>query len=59
MFVKSSSSLQGDEERLDLVSDKPTIGVLGSGDFGRALAGRLAQAGYTVHLGSRDPTRNK
>lgn len=38
---------------------KPTIGVLGSGDFGRALAGRLAQAGYTVSLGSRDPARNR
>ena len=43
----------------DTDTSKPTIGVLGSGDFGRALAGRLAQAGYTVLLGSRDPTRNR
>ena len=31
------------------------IGILGSGDFGRALAGRLAQAGYTPVIGSRNP----
>lgn len=48
-----------DDERVEVVSGKPSIGVLGSGDFGRALAGRLAQAGYTVYLGSRDPTKNR
>ena len=37
---------------------KEVIAVLGSGDFGRALAGRLVQAGYVVNVGSRDPQRN-
>lgn len=37
---------------------KQVIAVLGSGDFGRALSGRLVQAGYTVNIGSRDPKRN-
>ncbi|KAG7174390.1 Metalloreductase STEAP2-like [Homarus americanus] len=32
------------------------IGVIGSGDYGRAIAGKIAQAGYTVLIGSRDPT---
>jgi len=32
-----------------------SISVLGSGDFGRALAGRLAQSGYRVTLVSRNP----
>jgi hypothetical protein len=31
--------------------------VLGTGDFGRALAGRLARAGLVVSLASRDPAR--
>jgi len=38
------------------VSDKK-IGLLGNGDFGRALAGRMAQAGYKPIIGSRDPTK--
>ena len=35
------------------------IGIIGSGDFGRALAGRLAQAGYYPTIGSRDPEQNR
>ncbi|KAK4312389.1 hypothetical protein Pmani_016186 [Petrolisthes manimaculis] len=31
------------------------VGVLGSGDYGRAIAGKIAQAGYSVLIGSRDP----
>lgn len=38
--------------------EKEVIAILGSGDFGRALAGRLVQAGYVVNIGSRDPQRN-
>ena len=37
---------------------KEVVAILGSGDFGRALAGRLVQAGYVVNIGSRDPQRN-
>ncbi|CAL4132321.1 unnamed protein product, partial [Meganyctiphanes norvegica] len=45
MFLEN----QGQEEK------QRTLGVLGSGDYGRAIAGRLAQAGYTVLVGSRNP----
>lgn len=32
-----------------------TVGVLGSGDYGRAIAGKIAQTGRKVLIGSRDP----
>jgi len=35
------------------------ICVIGSGDFGRALAGRLANSGYSVKIASRDIARNR
>merc|ERR1712241_1103898 len=35
------------------------IAIIGSGDFGRALALRMVQSGYTVCIGSRNPQRNK
>lgn len=35
------------------------VSILGSGDFGRALAGRLVQAGYNVIIGSRNPERHR
>jgi len=37
----------------------PKIGVIGSGDFGRALASRLAKSGYIVTIASRDISRNR
>ena len=37
----------------------PTIAVLGTGDFGRALTKRLSLAGYDVVIGSRDPVKRK
>jgi len=40
-------------------SSKENISVIGSGDFGRALAGRLAMAGYKVTIASREPDRNR
>ena len=43
----------GEEEK-----EREVVAILGSGDFGRALAGRLVQAGYVVNIGSRDPQRN-
>ena len=37
-----------------------TIAVIGSGDFGRALAGRMVKAGrYNVVLGSRDSEKKR
>lgn len=35
------------------------IVVVGSGDFGRALAGRLAQVGYNVTIASRNPDKHR
>ena len=41
-------------------ADRETIAVIGSGDFGRALASRMVKAGgYNVIVGSRDPDKNK
>jgi len=36
-----------------------SIVVVGSGDYGRALAGRLAQVGYDVTIASRNPNTNR
>ena len=36
-----------------------SIAIVGSGDFGRALALRMVQSGYVVNIGSRNPERNK
>lgn len=36
-----------------------SIAIIGSGDFGRALALRLIQSGIRVNIGSRNPNRNK
>lgn len=35
--------------------DRAMVGVLGSGDYGRAIAGKIAQTGRKVLIGSRDP----
>ncbi len=41
--------------------EKPVrkVAVIGTGDFGRALAAKMVQAGYKVKLGSRNPDRNR
>ena len=36
-------------------SKKKPIAIIGSGDFGRALALRMIQCGYDVYIGSRYP----
>ena len=38
----------------DNKSERIAVSVLGTGDFGRALAARLAEAGADVRLGTRD-----
>ena len=35
--------------------DNPKITIIGSGDFGRGLALRMVQCGFTVCIGSRNP----
>ena len=46
-----------ESDEMDTKGDgkQEVIGVLGSGDYGRAIAGKIAQSGYTVLIGSRDP----
>jgi len=39
--------------------EKQTIAVIGSGNFGRALAFKIAQSGYHVNIGSRNPDKNR
>ena len=50
----SSSSSLPPPEYNKIVQSSPSIYIIGSGDFGRALAGRLAQSGYRVTIASRD-----
>ena len=38
--------------------DPMVITIIGSGDFGRALALRMVQSGFTVCIGSRNPNGN-
>lgn len=39
------------------MTEKPTVGVLGSGDVGQALGRGFAKHGYRVMLGSREPAK--
>jgi len=39
--------------------NKSSIAIIGTGDFGRALALRLVQSGFSVTIGSRNPDRNR
>jgi len=56
---ETNSSPGGRSTHKQIVPDEKKIGILGSGDFGRALAGRLAQSGYSPVIGSRDPNKNR
>ena len=38
-------------------SEKYSITVIGSGEFGRSLAMKIAKSGYGVNIGSRNPER--
>ena len=39
---------------LDPAKETMSVSILGTGEFGRALASRLAEAGAEVRLGTRD-----
>ena len=43
-------------EKLD--PEKESIAIIGSGDFGRALALRMIQSNFNVIIGSRNPEGN-
>ena len=62
----SGGSNPGDGVSIDIsddattAADRETIAIIGSGDFGRALAGRMVKAGgYNVVIGSRDSEKNR
>ena len=38
--------------------DRETIAVIGTGDMGNSLGPKLAEIGYNVIYGSRDPSRD-
>ena len=40
-------------------NNKEAIAVIGSGNFGRAIATKISQSGYEVMIGSRDPEKYK
>merc|ERR1712193_207341 len=63
---KSSGIDSGDEINIsenssnsgEISDGNRSIAIIGSGDFGRALALRMVQSGLTVNIGSRNPQRN-
>ncbi len=52
-----ASSASNGSEPLRRRLGGPVIGIIGSGDFSRSLAIRLAACGFRVVVGSRDPSR--
>jgi len=54
MSQSSSTSTLPPPDYNRIIQNSPSISVIGSGDFGRALAGRLAQSGCRVTIASRD-----
>ena len=59
----SSRSHSSKSEPVYYVADpgveKQSIAVIGSGNFGRALALKISQSGYHVYIGSRNPDKNR
>lgn len=51
------SSASDASEPLPQSAGGPAVGIIGSGDFARSLAIRLAACGFRVVVGSRDPDR--
>ena len=49
----------GPSQDLDDGRTVKNVAIIGTGDFGRALASKMVQAGYKVHIGSRNPNRNR
>ena len=60
---ESSKSKSSKTEPVYYVADpgieKESIAVIGSGNFGRALALKISQSGYHVFIGSRNPDKNR
>ena len=47
------------EASQNVTNEQNTIVVIGSGDFGRALALRMVKNGLKVYIGSRNPERHR
>jgi len=67
-FESKSSGIDSGDETLssersstseDISGSGDSIAIIGSGDFGRALALRMVQSGLSVNIGSRNPERNR
>ena len=40
-------------------NEKQAIAIIGSGNFGRALAMKMSKSGYQVNIGSRNPEKHR
>ena len=62
VFERSIENIETNTSKDDVVddvTDPNTITILGSGDFGRALASLMVKSGYIVCIGSRNPEKNR
>ena len=61
VFERSIENMETNNSKDDVddVTDPNTITILGSGDFGRALASLMVKSGYIVCIGSRNPEKNR
>ena len=58
--MSESWVMAAEDSNASVKANKETIAIIGSGDFGRALAGRMVKAGgYNVVIGSRDLEKNR
>lgn len=55
-YQSNRSTTSDTDFKLTICGDTPTVAVLGTGRYGRALTNRLRYAGYDVRIGSRAPS---
>ena len=52
-----AKSVCHDPESVDMPVKRCPIAVIGSGEFGHAISMKIAQSGYAVYIGSRNPEK--